>query len=107
MCVYVCTCVCSCIFGLNTLNMQVLKSTQAAVHTTYCVHVCLNMRLQKATGTQTACMQTLLISQAGVHPFDGVLQTVVKPVWNIPVGGTAYWQVSLRGCNADQYDIGR
>lgn len=38
-----------------------------------------------------------------MHPFDGVLQTVVKPVWNIPLGGTAYWQVSLRGCNADQY----
>lgn len=48
-------------------------------------------------------MPQCLHVQAGVHPFDGVLQTVVKPVWNIPVGGTAYWQVSLRGCNADQY----
>ncbi len=44
---------------------------------------------------------TSIWAQAGAHPYDGVLQTVVKPVWNIPVGGTAYWQVSLRGCNAD------
>lgn len=28
--------------------------------------------------------------------------SVVKPVWNVPMAGTLYWLVTMRGCNADR-----
>ncbi len=33
---------------------------------------------------------------------DAYLMSVVKPVWNIPMGGILYWLVTMRGCNADR-----
>lgn len=33
---------------------------------------------------------------------DAYLMSVVKPVWNVPMAGTLYWLVTMRGCNADR-----